>query len=310
MSLRVHVIYDFMHVYYKYLFMLKGRKIRALTAQMADGSTVPVSLIYYPLADIEKSRRTIEARFGGQAEVEMSFCFDSPPTERKALAADGSYKANRVSRLTEEDLHNIAVIKQLLEMAGYSTYQTPGLEADDLVASLNGLMEQAFDATFIMTNDSDLTVNVSEKTHVMRYKARRGYVEIGRGNYETELSAEFGCNIPYNSILLFKTLCGDKSDNVPGIKGFGPKKFDQLIERMRQTYLGDFMGRMFQFSTIRTVIHEFTGEFWTPEGAQQAEESNMLVMPNIVTMMYRPGRSTPKSRKAAYEDTYGFKSLV
>lgn len=305
----VHIIYDFMHVYYKYMFMLRGGRLRELTAKMPDGSIVPVSNIYYPLNDIENMRKSIEARFGGQAHVQMSFCFDSPPTERQKVDVGHVYKAKRVHRLSEDDLANIAIIKQLLGIAGYGIHQMEGYEADDLVRTIVLMTENNFDATFVMTNDSDLAINVSQKTHVMRYRVKRKYVELARGNYEAELSDEFGCRIPYNTILMFKSLCGDKSDNVPGINGFGPKKFDKLISWIESNYNTSF--HIFGSpQEVHRLINEGNTGLWDEAGKQQALQSLTLVAPKPAPITPAIGFSTQSSRKAAYLDTYGFASLV
>ena len=41
-----------------------------------------------------------------------------------------------------------------------------------------------------------------------------------------------GVHVPYNSILLFKMIRGDKSDNIVGVKGVGPKAYNKFISQM------------------------------------------------------------------------------
>lgn len=301
----VHIVYDLMHVYYKYLFMMKGGRMKALSSQLADGQVVPVSMIYYPLMDIEKNRIAMTRRFG--CDVYMSFCLDSPPTERRELEGGEKYKANRVSKLTEEDRWYLSEIYRLLRLAGYAVYQQAGIEADDIVRTVVNETKSSVQATLVMTNDSDLAVNVDTGVHVMRYKAKHGYLEIGMGNYEQVLSDEFKCRIPYNAIMLFKSLCGDKADEISGVKGFGPKRFDGAISRLEQ------LGYDFKLLGLQSgVANAFEYLGLSSEEKEQALNSLTFVAPRT-GLDFGPiwfGHSTEETRREAYLNTYGFKSLV
>lgn len=304
MAVKVHVVYDFMHLYYKYKFMRESGRLKDLTATTVDGP-VDVTNVYYPLMDLENWRKGVEQRFGNDAEVCMSICFDSPPTERKKLDTTNDYKANRVSKITDGDSVSLYMLRVLLEKAGYNVYLIPGEEADDLVASLVAQYTPQFEATYVMTNDSDLLAQVQPKVHVCRYKARQGYTEVGCGNYEAYCSREFGVCIPYNAIMLYKALVGDKSDNIAGVKGFGPKAYESLVERAEGMW--DFS----KFSQAASIAEFIDYAALKGDGKQQALHSLELVMPRTdLQVALGPGISTLESRKAAYMDTYGFKSLV
>jgi 5'-3' exonuclease len=46
------------------------------------------------------------------------------------------------------------------------------------------------------------------------------------------MSKELKCDMRLNNIILYKATCGDKSDVVKGIKGFGPKAFDRFMKHL------------------------------------------------------------------------------
>jgi len=91
-----------------------------------------------------------------------------------------------------------------------------------------------FDKTCIVTPDSDLIMCVDDKVYVNRYKTVGGYGIVNKGNYEQYLEAEFKCHVPYNSLMLYKCTVGDKSDNITGIAGFGKKRFEVLVGKLKE----------------------------------------------------------------------------
>ena len=101
--MKVHVIIDFMHIYYKYYFQVKGNKIKKLsTALEWNGVFVEkdISLIYYSLKDIESIRRQM-IDLGHDTTV--SICFDSPSKrQNESSEANKEYKASRENKLSQE----------------------------------------------------------------------------------------------------------------------------------------------------------------------------------------------------------------
>lgn len=298
---RIHLIFDFMHMYYKYKFMRESGRLRHLTCQGANGQTLDITNVYYPMKDIEKWRKDVLARYNNQVDACISVCFDAPPTERKELAGEGiEYKGKRHNSLTEYDLWAIETIKRTLAFVGYNVFTRKGLEADDLVASLVYGHGVQFVDNYIFTNDSDLAYNVQEDVYVMRSKAKQGYVQIGLENYADVLGEEFKCSMPYNSIMLFKATVGDKSDNIPGVKGFGPKAFDDMIGAFE-------IGPQLRNPEVCEAIIR---AYFNGERMEQALLSLSLVVPIIVQLALGPGISTPESRQAGYVDTFQMKSLL
>ena len=120
--MKIHLIFDFMHIYYKYFFR-KG--LKRLSAPIDWNGTViekDTTLIFHPLSDIESQRRSFESQGN---DVTVSVCFDSK--SHRNDSEDSDYKSGREHRLSEEDIKNIDYIKERLAIAGHNTYKLDDL---------------------------------------------------------------------------------------------------------------------------------------------------------------------------------------
>ena len=236
--MNIHAIVDYSYIYYKYKFQVDGGRMKRLSTVYDNGIMAidkDISNIYYSIREIEGFRRTLE-KYGHN--VTMSICFDSPScrqdvldgaTEHEIKAAE-LYKANRVKVLKDEDFDNMRLVAELMDGAGHNIYKMDGFEADDLISNLVDNYKDIFDYNVIYTTDADLLVNISNNVGAQRYKTRVGYTAVELSNFEEYLSKEFKCSVPYNSLMLFKSTVGDSSDNIKGIRRFGPKAFDKLVD--------------------------------------------------------------------------------
>ncbi|MBO4480258.1 MAG: DNA polymerase I [Alphaproteobacteria bacterium] len=129
------------------------------------------------------------------------------------------YKANRDETPADLISQSIMVQRALGEM-GVPVLCIPGVEADDVIATLATQSCQIADKTRIMTGDKDLMQLVSDCIYLydgMKQKT------IGR----TEVLEKFG--VTPEQVIDVQSLMGDSSDNVPGVRGIGPKKAAELI---------------------------------------------------------------------------------
>jgi 5'-3' exonuclease len=274
--MNLHIIVDFMHIYYKYFFQLREGKLKRLSAPVDWNGTViekDTTLIYYPLRDIEGIRRNLEC---SGHNVTMSICFDMPSHRKDEGVLGGEeYKSGRQKNLNEEDIKNIEFIKGLLDKARHNTYRIDGYEADDIVNYLVRNYKDKFDYTIIYTNDKDLIVNVTDNVGVMRFKQYKGYTQVDKNNYETYLENEFKVFIPYNSLGLYLSVAGDNADHIKGIVGYGPAAFKKLITKVAVknnidwTICGDY-------DKLQEVVN-MCAEFLTEEQFSQLVQSFTLV---------------------------------
>lgn len=142
---------------------------------------------------------------------------------------------------------NLAI--QLLSQGRVSLYRAGGFEADDTIYNMIKRIKEEDTTTPIdvITNDSDLLPLVDDQVSVYirgtrefnedGCPTRRLYYQVTPRSWDEYLSyasAYKNFTIPYNSMLLFKLIRGDKSDNVTGAcKGYGGKKYSELMGKMQ-----------------------------------------------------------------------------
>lgn len=147
-----------------------------------------------------------------------------------------SYKANRkpgkLNRFYEDDLpdtdeNKLTQVKHLvhtLKILPVCQLYVSDVEADDVIAYLVGRHFRDYDKV-ILSTDKDMYQLLDEKTRVYDLN-KKAYV-----THETVLKAY---NIHPRNFALAKTLCGDGSDNIPGVKGCGfktvAKRFPFLLQ--------------------------------------------------------------------------------
>jgi 5'-3' exonuclease len=299
--MNLHIIIDFMHIYYKYFFQLREGKLRHLSAPINwKGAVIEkdTSLIYYPLRDIEGIRKNLE---GLGHKVTMSICFDSPSHRTdEGVAGGNEYKAGRQHNLTEDDFENLAFIKDLLIQAGHNAYKIEGYEADDIVNYLVRKYKDDFDYTIIYTNDKDLLINIDNKVGVMRFKQYKGYTQVDLKNYESYLENEFGVFIPYNSLGLFLASAGDSADHIKGINKFGKVAFKKLITKVSAKYNINW-SECGDYNKLAEVVNKCE-EFLTPE--QFIELKNSFVLVANLEILEDVSAPTNVSTKELREQTY------
>ena len=127
------------------------------------------------------------------------------------------YKANR--RETPADFRSqLSLIFEVLDALGIQRLSVPGYEADDIIATLTTLGEQAGFDVLIVSGDRDVLQLVDERTTVLM--TRRGISEMTRFTPE-EVAAKYGLTpAQYPD---YAALRGDPSDNLPSIPGVGEK---------------------------------------------------------------------------------------
>ena len=145
---------------------------------------------------------------------------DSPvPTFRHEAYAE--YKANREK--APDDLHaQVPVIKNILKTLRIPILREDRYEADDIMAAISQKCNEVKQPCYLITGDKDLLQLVKDSTKVLK-PDKSSYIEMG----EKEVTDSWG--ITPDQILDYLSLIGDQSDNVPGVKGIGPKTAVTLL---------------------------------------------------------------------------------
>ncbi|MFN3301795.1 MAG: 5'-3' exonuclease H3TH domain-containing protein [Patescibacteria group bacterium] len=137
------------------------------------------------------------------------------------------YKAKRIKQ-PEEFYAQISRVKQLLEGFKVKYLEIPGYEADDIIGTLCRLISNFHYpiSKIIVSGDLDNLQLVDEQTKV--YTLKRGITKTVIYDKKT-IEEKFGL-LPHQ-LIDFKALCGDPSDNIPGVKGIGEKTALKLIKK-------------------------------------------------------------------------------
>ena len=157
----------------------------------------------------------------------MAVTFDHPSPTNRAKDFE-FYKINRPT-MPEELQPQIAIIREVVEALNIPQFQLEGYEADDLIGTINTRVEERDKTllTIILTGDQDMYQLVDNDTHV--YLPGRG-----KGQEDTEYDEELvkkKIGVQPDQVIELKGLMGDSSDNIPGVKGVGPKTAIALIEK-------------------------------------------------------------------------------
>ncbi|MCK5879342.1 MAG: DNA polymerase I, partial [Holophagae bacterium] len=131
------------------------------------------------------------------------------------------YKANR-KKMPDDLREQIPIVHEVVEAFGLPKIATPGLEADDLIATLAHEGRKAGFEVYIVSSDKDLFQLVGNGVYML--DPRKDYVVMD----EKVVAETFGA--PPEKVAEVLALMGDSSDNVPGAKGIGPKTAIQLIQ--------------------------------------------------------------------------------
>ncbi|WP_445171790.1 DNA polymerase I [Microcoleus sp.] len=161
----------------------------------------------------------------------MAIAFDlATPTFRHE--ADETYKAGR-AETPEDFIPDIKNLQELLTYLNLPAITAPGFEADDVLGTLANKASAAGYQVKILTGDRDLFQLVeTEKQISVLYLSTDELRRSGKGKSQEygpeEVKAKLG--ILPEQVIDYKALCGDKSDNIPGVKGIGDKTALQLLE--------------------------------------------------------------------------------
>ena len=151
-------------------------------------------------------------------------CFDVKEKTFRHLKFD-TYKATR-KPMDEELAVQMPIVKEVLDALGIVRCELAGYEADDLLGTISRRANEHGDECVVLTGDRDSLQLAGGGTVVRLVKSSQGKTTYT--SYTTEkFREEYGFD-PIRLIDL-KSLMGDSSDNIPGVKGVGEKSAMQLL---------------------------------------------------------------------------------
>ncbi|MFT6332347.1 MAG: DNA polymerase-1 [Lentimonas sp.] len=138
---------------------------------------------------------------------------------------DPNYKANRPP-CPEELIPQFSIVREAAEALALPILEKVGFEADDLIATVTKQAAKQGFEVIIVSSDKDLMQLVDESAgqNVKMFDSMKNKM-IGEAQVEEKFL------VRPNQVLDVLSLMGDASDNVPGVRGIGPKIAAELINK-------------------------------------------------------------------------------
>src|SRR5215212_9732086 len=195
-------------------YSLLYRAFYALPQSISTTSGLPTNALYGFTSMILKL-------LGEDEEVGIGVVWDAgKPAFRMEIYPE--YKAQR-SSMPEELKAQLDHLDQILEAMNIPAIRAEGFEADDVLATLSKRVPEDVELG-IVTGDQDAMQLVDGNVKVLR--TTRGVSEL-KSYGRDEVIKEYG--VTPEQIPDYKALTGDPSDNIPGVKGIGPKGASSLL---------------------------------------------------------------------------------
>lgn len=152
----------------------------------------------------------------------LAVTFDAGMSGRDAVFP--GYKGTREK--SPDDLKpQVERIHELLAAFNVPVLEVPGWEADDIIGTIAAQAEARGVNVRVLTGDRDLLQLVTERTRVQLPGKRLGDVQLfDLAKFREEYGLE-----PAQLVDL-KGFVGDKSDNIPGVRGIGDKGATRLLQ--------------------------------------------------------------------------------
>lgn len=155
----------------------------------------------------------------------IAVAFDSPGgTFRSEMYP--LYKANR-AQTPQLVIDALEPLKEICGALNITVLMVPGYEADDVIGTVAKRLARPDTEVVMVTPDKDYGQLVDE--YIVQLKPGKGAAEdeiLG----PAEVCARYGIASPLQVIEML-TICGDTSDNVPGVKGVGEVGAAKLIAK-------------------------------------------------------------------------------
>jgi len=149
-------------------------------------------------------------------------CFDrKDPSFRKDLYE--AYKANR-TEMPEDLIPQMDYIRRIIDLMGIQCIDKESYEADDLIGSFCHLAQKQKITSIIVSGDKDFCQLIGDFVFMLdtMKDSLTGVDEVFK-KYEVKVE----------QFVDYLAIVGDSSDNVPGVKGLGPKGAAKLLNQFQ-----------------------------------------------------------------------------
>ncbi|MEV7026692.1 5'-3' exonuclease H3TH domain-containing protein [Kitasatospora sp. NPDC093558] len=157
------------------------------------------------------------------AQPEVLVVFDGEHGAADRVAADQDYKANREATPEAlKPLQFLAPVKDGLDAYGIRWVEVDDAEADDVIATL-AARAAGSRPVLVMSRDMDFYQLLNDRVRILN-RSRKASQRIITAD---EVLTRYG--VTPAQWPAFRALTGDKSDNIPGVRGVGPKVAATLL---------------------------------------------------------------------------------
>jgi DNA polymerase-1 len=195
-------------------------------------------------------------------KAQIIFLWEGVDSKRKSLHT--LYKANR-NRNDDSFRSCLEEVRSNLTFTGVTQTFHLGLEADDVAGHLCYISEPHQKILMVTTDEDWFQYMKPDQINIQR-----------RNNIETFNDIKDALGFPPNKIGMWKILKGDKSDDIPGVKGF-PSLAARLLVNRCETYK-DF---------LEYPLHEHN-EKWAVWEGRMKEQWETVIERNAELILFHP----------------------
>lgn len=196
-----------------------------------DGNSL-VNRAFYALPLLSNSKGQYTGAVFGFANILVKLVQEQKPTHmvvafdhaRKTFRNEiyKEYKGTR-KPMPDELRGQLDLLKEMLDIMHIKRIEIDGIEADDIIGTIS---KQTSLRTMILSGDRDVFQLINDSTNVIFTK--KGITDIEILNLDT-IKSIYGYEPKH--VVELKSLMGDSSDNIPGVKGIGPVTALKLIDK-------------------------------------------------------------------------------
>ncbi len=171
--------------------------------------------------------RTVQSLSKSYEAARTIVCFDFGKSYYR-MDMHEEYKGTRKKPKEEEEIKKyeafFAVLNDLPDQLDEEVLKFRGVEADDILAWITQNVSGRYDHTWIISSDKDLLQLVDDNVSVFNIFGRK---EVTKQSLMDDLGIE------PSEFMLSRIIEGDKSDNIIGIEGIGPKRAQGLAKEYK-----------------------------------------------------------------------------
>jgi len=205
------------------------------------------------------------------------------------------YKATRTA-MPDDLSRQIEPLHEAVKAIGWPLLCVPGVEADDVIATLAEEAKRRGWRTVISTGDKDLTQLVDERTLWINTMSNEKLDVAG-------VTQKFG--VPPERIVDYLTLVGDQIDNIPGVAGVGPGYASKWLQQYGSLdnlllHAQEIAGT--RGENLRKIVN------WLPKARELLTVKRDVPLPFPFEKLAE-FEMNPDAQRAQYE-RFGFKGLL